>query len=184
MGYQKSKTHAKQKYVYMMERSPRVWRNEKLEGSGKPERKMPLSTIEKLRGGMKRSSPSILSQTSSSSTVVVSLRLLWSVILSLIFLHICVSWFFFLSWWCWTSDATCCCILRERERERRGVWSVLCENEWIFNNIIIERWRFWDQRVYSLLRESLNGVLVCESEIWKKRTKKKVIALKRGKSGS
>lgn len=39
-----------------MERRPRVWRNEKLLDSGKPERKMPLSTMAKLSGGMKRSS--------------------------------------------------------------------------------------------------------------------------------
>lgn len=38
--------------TYMMERRPRVWRKEKLADSGKPERKMPLSTMEKLRGGM------------------------------------------------------------------------------------------------------------------------------------
>lgn len=38
--------------TYMMERRPRVWRKEKLAESGKPERKMPLSTMEKLRGGM------------------------------------------------------------------------------------------------------------------------------------
>lgn len=43
---------------------------------------------------------------------------------------------------------------------------VLCKNEWIFNNIIIEKrervekgkgGRFWDQRVYSLLREKERG---------------------------
>lgn len=39
-----------------MERRPRVCRNEKLLDSGKPERKMPLSTMAKLSGGMKRSS--------------------------------------------------------------------------------------------------------------------------------
>lgn len=41
---------------YIMERRPSVWRKEKLSTSGKPERKMPLSTIAKLRGGMKNSS--------------------------------------------------------------------------------------------------------------------------------
>lgn len=51
----------------MMERRPRVWRKEKLADSGKPDRKMPLSTMEKLRGGMKRSSPS-----SATAAVIVA----------------------------------------------------------------------------------------------------------------
>lgn len=58
----------------MMERRPRVWRKEKLAGSGKPERKMPLSTMAKLRGGMKRSSPSSLSEAPSAATAVVCER--------------------------------------------------------------------------------------------------------------
>lgn len=37
----------------MMERRRRVWRKEKLAESGKPDLKMPLSTIEKFKGGMR-----------------------------------------------------------------------------------------------------------------------------------
>lgn len=87
----------------MMERRPRVWRKEKLAGSGKPERKMPLSTMAKLRGGMKRSSPS--SATASPATV-------WSEIVSWIWRHmgvvscccLCLWW----RWWVrWSSAASC-----------------------------------------------------------------------------
>lgn len=42
---------------YIIERRPNVCKKEKLEESGKPERKMPLSTTAKFRGGTKRSSP-------------------------------------------------------------------------------------------------------------------------------
>lgn len=38
--------------TYTIERKPRVLRNEKLAVSGNPERYIPLSTIEKLSGGV------------------------------------------------------------------------------------------------------------------------------------
>ncbi|KAF7831858.1 putative tyrosine-protein phosphatase [Senna tora] len=57
------------------ERRPRDSRKEKLAGPGKPDRKMPLSTIAKLNGGTKTPSPSTtpssastLSQSSSSTS--------------------------------------------------------------------------------------------------------------------
>lgn len=40
----------------MIERRPSVWRKEKLAESGKPDLKMPLSTIAKFRGGIRLSS--------------------------------------------------------------------------------------------------------------------------------
>ena len=40
----------------MIERRPSVWRKEKLGESGKPDLKMPLSTIAKFRGGIRLSS--------------------------------------------------------------------------------------------------------------------------------
>uniref|UniRef100_A0A2P2K1T6 Uncharacterized protein n=1 Tax=Rhizophora mucronata TaxID=61149 RepID=A0A2P2K1T6_RHIMU len=40
----------------MMERRPRVWRKEKLAEPGKPDRKMPLSTMAKFSGGIRLSS--------------------------------------------------------------------------------------------------------------------------------
>lgn len=49
-------THGKRKETYMMERRQSVWRKEKLAEAGKPDLKMPLSTMEKFKGGIRVSS--------------------------------------------------------------------------------------------------------------------------------
>jgi len=126
-----------------MERRPRVWRKEKLAGSGKPERKMPLSTMEKFRGGTKRSSPSSLSEAPSP---VVCERV-WSVIVSWIWRHIGVSWW----WWvCWSSAATCiskfvfevvffCFRMIQREREGEVIFLIIIsiESMWMRESLYI-----------------------------------------------
>lgn len=83
-----------------MERRPRVCRNEKLLDSGKPERKMPLSTMAKLSGGMKRSS-------AHSSPAAVSGEW-WTSPTTSIVLHISS----------WLSSSFISALHRERERER------------------------------------------------------------------
>uniref|UniRef100_A0A2P2QVB1 Uncharacterized protein n=1 Tax=Rhizophora mucronata TaxID=61149 RepID=A0A2P2QVB1_RHIMU len=45
--------------TYMMERRPRDFKKPKLAESGKPDLKMPTSTMEKLSGGTNRPSPSL-----------------------------------------------------------------------------------------------------------------------------
>lgn len=85
-----------------MERRPRVCRNEKLLDSGKPERKMPLSTMAKLSGGMKRSS-------AHSSPAAVSGEW-WTSPTTSIVLHISS----------WLSSSFISALHREGEREREG----------------------------------------------------------------
>ena len=67
----------------MIERRPRVLRNEKLDTSGNPDRKIPLSTIAKFNGGIKLSS-SPAAETSTNGVAKASAdggggdALLWS----------------------------------------------------------------------------------------------------------
>lgn len=81
-----------------MERRPRVCKKEKLAVSGKPDRKMPLSTIAKLRGGTWNSSSKFSVFEDGGSTTATS-----------IVLHVSSPW------------VSSCFIIngkRERERER------------------------------------------------------------------
>ena len=54
--------------TYIIERRPSDWRKRKLASSGKPERKMPLSTIAKFNGGTKNWSSYEWSNTQSTSS--------------------------------------------------------------------------------------------------------------------
>lgn len=57
-------------FTYITERRPRDFKKPKLASSGKPERKMPLSTIEKFSGGISSSNPSPSLTASESSSLV------------------------------------------------------------------------------------------------------------------
>ena len=57
-------------FTYITERRPRDFKKPKLASSGKPDRKMPLSTIEKFSGGISNSNPSPSLTASESSSPV------------------------------------------------------------------------------------------------------------------
>lgn len=98
----------------MTERRPRFWRKEKLSESGKPERKMPLSTIAKFKGGMKLiSSPATGGDKIEEAGESEKSR--WSTIATSIVLHISPSVVAPVAlWWLWST------FMREKMLERES----------------------------------------------------------------